>query len=242
MFGKFFPSRKMLYRALLRFFLLLAVLAAAAYAQAKPEGPVTLAELRLILSRAEKSPELIAPTNRELVAAVEERGVDFVLTPEEEWALQLREASDELIEALRSAVDPVEREYRLKVNRQQSLYLAFAQNFSSNDLTAKSTALNAGREFVTQYADDPNVAQIVTFMRRQMPFLERSVQALERQQEAMERERVRAMYRESMRDDARDNSRRNRQNAPTQNNTNTPAGNAAPAPPPNQQQQNQKPN
>ncbi len=214
----------MLYRALLRFFLLLNVFAGLTFAQAKPEGPVTLAEVRSMLTRAEESEALIAPTNRELIAAVEARGVDFVLTPEEEWALQLREASDELIEAIRTAINPVEREFRLKVAKQESLYLAFAQNFSRNELSAKSTALNAGREFIAEYADDPNVAQIVTFMRRQLPSLERTVQILERQADMMEQNRIRSLYQNA----ARENSRRSRrenpnQNAPAQTNTNTTA-------------------
>ena len=207
----------------LRLFLLLSVFAGLIFAQAKPEGPVTQAELRSILSRAEESGELIGPTNRELIAAIEERGVDFVLTPEEEWALQLREASDELIEAIRAAVNPVEREYRLKVAKQESLYLAFAQNFSRNELTAKNTALNAGREFIAEYSDDPNVAQIITFMRRQLPSLERTVQALERREQMMEQNRIRSLYQNSQ----RENSRRNR----TQTQTQTPAP-ATPKPPP----------
>lgn len=223
----------MLYRALLRLFLLLSVFAGLTFAQAKSEGPVTLAELRSILSRAEESDELIEPTNRELIAAIEERGVDFVLTPEEEWALQLREASDELIEAIRDAVNPDEREYRLKVAKQQNLYLAFAQNFSRGDLSAKSTALNAGREFIAEYSDDPNVAQIVTFMRRQMPSLERSVEALERREQMMEQNRIRSLYQNSQRENARRNRAQTQNQTPAR--TNTPAPNAKPAATPQQQ-------
>ena len=224
----------MLYRTLLHFFLLLNVAAAAAaYAQPKPDGPVTLAELRSILSRAEESKELIGPTNRELIAAVQERGVDFVLTPEEEWALRLREASDELIAALRGAIDPAEREFRLRVARQQNLYEAFARNFSSTDLTGKTVALNAGREFVAEYADDPNVAQIVAYMRRSIPSLERSVQILQRQYEMAERERMRTIYRESRRDN--DRRGRRREEAQAQPQTAPPAGKNPPA------QQNRKP-
>lgn len=224
----------MQYRTLLRLFLLLNVFAVLSFAQPKPEGPVTLAEVRSMLTRAEESDKLIASTNRELIAAIEDRGVDFVLTPEEEWALQLREASDELIGAIRSAVNPVEREYRLMVAKQESLYLAFAQNFSRPDLTAKSTALNAGREFIAEYSDDPNVAQIITFMRRQLPSLERSVEALARQAEMMEQNRIRSLYQNA----ARENTRRNRQNAPAQTNTNAPA----PAANTQQPQPPQKPN
>ena len=233
----------MLYRALLRLFLLLSVFAGLTFAQAKPEGPVTLAELRSVLSRAEESDELIGPTNRALIDAIEERGVDFVLTPEEEWALQLREASDELIEAIRAAVNPVEREYRLKVAKQEGLYLAFAQNFSRSDLTSKSTALNAGREFIAEYSDDPNVAQIITFMRRQLPSLERTVEALERREQMMEQNRIRSLYQNSQREamrEAQREARRNRdrtqnQTQPQPAQTNTPTPNTRPAIPTQQQ-------
>ena len=221
------------YGPLLLLFLLLIVTAAAAHAQLKANGPVTLAELRSILSRAERSQELIAPTNRELIAAIEARGVDFVLTPEEEWALRLREASDELIETLRSAVDPAEREYRLRVQRQQNLYDTFARNFNSTDLSGKNAALNAARDFVAEYADDPNVTQIVTYMRRTLPSLERSVQIMQRQQEMAERERMRSIYRESM----RDNNRRRRSETSPAAPANAPpptGNNGAPVPQPAQ--------
>lgn len=231
----------MLFRTLLNLFLLLGV-AAVAQAQLKANGPVTLAELRSILSRAEKSADLIAPTNKELIDAVEARGVDFVLTPEEEWALRLREASDDLIAALRSAFDPAEREFRLRVAKQQDLYNTFVSNFNSSDLSAKTAALNAARDFVADYADDSNVTQIVAYMRRTLPSLERSVQIMQTQADRVEQEHIRNLYRETM----RENERRRRETAGQQNanpnapktNTNSPTptpNGAVPAPPPRPQ-------
>jgi len=231
----------MLFRTLLNLFLLLGV-AVAAQAQLKANGPVTLAELRSILSRAETSADLIAPTNKELIDAVEARGVDFVLTPEEEWALRLREASDDLIAALRSAFDPAEREFRLRVAKQQDLYNTFVSNFNSSDLSAKTAALNAARDFVADYADDSNVTQIVAYMRRTLPSLERSVQIMQTQADRVEQERIRNLYRETM----RENERRRRETAVQQNanpnapktNTNSPTptpNGAVPAPPPRPQ-------
>ena len=231
----------MLFRTLLNLLLLLGV-AAVAQAQLKANGPVTLAELRSILSRAEKSADLIAPTNKELIDAVEARGVDFVLTPEEEWALRLREASDDLIAALRSAFDPAEREFRLRVAKQQDLYNTFVSNFNSSDLSAKTAALNAARDFVADYADDSNVTQIVAYMRRTLPSLERSVQIMQTQADRVEQEHIRNLYRETM----RENERRRRETAGQQNanpnapktNTNSPTptpNGAVPAPPPRPQ-------
>ena len=214
----------MLFRTLLNLFLLLGV-AVAAQAQLKANGPVTLAELRSILSRAETSADLIAPTNKELIDAVEARGVDFVLTPEEEWALRLREASDDLIAALRSAFDPAEREFRLRVAKQQDLYNTFVSNFNSSDLSAKTAALNAARDFVADYADDSNVTQIVAYMRRTLPSLERSVQIMQTQADRVEQERIRNLYRESMREGER--RRRETAGQPNANpNTNTTTTNS----------------
>ena len=238
-----------MFRTLLNLFLLLGVAAAAAQAQLKANGPVTLAELRSILSRAEKSADQIAPTNKELIDAVEARGIDFVLTPEEEWALRLREASDELIVTLRKAFDPEEREFRLRVARQQNLYNTFVSNFNSSDLSAKTAAMNAARDFVADYADDSNVTQIIAYMRRTLPSLERSVQMMQAQADRVEQERIRNLYRESMRESerrVRETARQSNANpnantnqgANTANTTNanapTPArdGNRPPPPPP----------
>ena len=235
----------MLYRTLLHFFLLLNVAAVAADAQLKANGPVTLAELRSILSRAERSAELVAPTNQELIAAIKERGVDFVLTPEEEWALRLREASDDLIAALRQAFDPAEREFHLRVARQQNLYNAFVNNFNSSELAAKSVALSAARDFVADYADDTNVAQIVAYMRRTLPSLERSVQTMQQQADRIEQERIRNLYRESVREAEgrrRETAAQPSTNTPTATTTNAappPAsGNRPPPPPPPVQKPN----
>jgi len=203
----------MQYRNLLCLFLLPLVIVVAAQAQSEPKNPVTLSELRRSLSAVETSEALIEPTNRELIAAVKARGVDFVLTPEEEWTLKLREASDELIAAIRGAIDPAEREFRLNVRRQQDLYTAFATNYKGLDLASRQAALTAAREFVGLYAKDPNVAEIVTFMQRNLPRLEQSVVMLQQREAAMERARAQSLERELSREQQRAERDRQRQEA-----------------------------
>lgn len=193
----------MLYRKLLHLFLLLAAVGVTAQAQPDPESPVTLSEIRSILTRAERTAGLVERTNKELIAAIERRGVDFVLTPEEEWVLRLREASDELIAAIRNAIDPAEREFRLNVRRQQDLYNAFATNYNRSDLAGRQTALNAAREFVGTYADDPNVAEIVTFMKRNLPRLEQSVAILQQRDAAIRQAQSQSAERELQREQQR---------------------------------------
>ena len=203
----------MRYQSLLCLFLLPFVIAVTANAQSEPTNPVTLYELRNGLTVAERSEELIASVNRDLIAAVKRRGVDFVLTPEEEWSLKLLEASDELVAAVHGAIDPAEREFRLNVRRQQALYTAFATNYKGLDLASRQAALTAAREFVGLYAKDPNVAEIVTFMQRNLPRLEQSVAMLQQREAAIERARAQSVEREVLREQERAKRDRQRQEA-----------------------------
>jgi len=184
----------MLFRANLQLFLVMLVAVASIAAQLPSDRtPVSKIEVLAALETSKGSEELIKKTNAELIEAIAERGVDFVLTPEEEWQMELRDASDELLEAIRGAVDPKEREHRINIDRQQRLYTTFATNFNSNDYAGKSAALIAAREFVGLYANDTNVAEIVTFMQRNMPRLEQSVNMLQQRETAMERARAQAL-------------------------------------------------
>ena len=221
----------MQYRNLLCLFLLPLVIVVAAQAQSEPKNPVTLSELRRSLSAVETSEALIEPTNRELIAAVKARGVDFVLTPEEEWTLRLREASDDLIAVIRGAIDPAEREFRLNVRRQQDLYTAFATNYNRPDLASRQTALTAAREFVGSYEMDANVAEIVTFMRRNLPRLEQSVTLLQQREAAMEQARAQSLERELSREQQRAERDRQRQEAAAARNAVRTDGSAMPAMP-----------
>lgn len=143
-------------------------------------GPVTSDEVSTILSRSPQTPEAIEKTNRELIAAIESRSVDFALTKEQEWSLKLLEASDELIEAIRTALTPEEREWKLKIAEQERLYYAFANNYKINQIESRREALEAGKEFIRRFSDDEWVGDIVIYMKRAIPQLERSIRFLER--------------------------------------------------------------
>lgn len=188
----------MLFRAHLQLFLLLTLAAGAAFAQSATESkPVSKSEVFASLEVAkEESQELILKTNKELIAAINERGVDFVLTPEEEWQLEMRDASEDLLAAIREAVDPKEREARINANRQQRLYNEFSAGYNANDLSSRRAALTAAREFISLYAADQNVAEIVTFMQRNLPRLEQGVAMMAQREEAMERVRTQALERQ----------------------------------------------
>lgn len=187
----------MLYRAQLHLLLFTVLAAGSVFAQSTDKRPVSKSEVFAALESAkEESQDLMVRTNADLIAAINVRGVDFVLTPEEEWQLEMRDASDELLAAIRDAVDPKEREARINADRQQRLYTQFASNYNGSDLASRSAALTAAREFVSLYAVDSSVAEIVTFMQRNLPRLEQSVNMLAQREEAMERARAQAIERQ----------------------------------------------
>lgn len=200
----------MLYRNPLHLFLLTLCFAAAVIAQ---QGPVTKSEIFSALENAKSSDELLQQTNEKLIEEIEERGLDFLLTPEEEWQLEMRDASEELIGVIRGAIDPAERAFRLKVRKQQRLYLSFATNFNSRDLEGRQAALDAAREFISLYENDPHVAEIVTFMQRNVPRMQRTVSMMERRQEAVERARAQALERQQRQQEQRAERDRRRQEA-----------------------------
>ncbi len=187
----------MLYRAQLHLLTIILLVAGAVFAQSAETKPVAKSDVFTALEAArEGTEELIAKTNAELVAAISKRGVDFVLTPEEEWQLGMRNASEDLLATIRQAVDPQEREARIAANNQQRLYAEFAAGYNSNDLASRRAALTAAREFVSLYSSDSNVAEIVTFMQRNLPRLEQGVTMMAQREEAMERVRAQALERQ----------------------------------------------
>lgn len=142
--------------------------------------PVTIHQIRRALRFTPETIEQVERTNRELIRAIKERGVDFALSKEEEWSLTLQNASDELVKAIRSAISAEEHERLLKIREQEALYYAFVNNYSQNDVTSRRIAADAGREFVRRYQGDANVAEIVAFLQRAVPALERSIRFMDR--------------------------------------------------------------
>lgn len=116
-----------------------------------PERPLTRREVRRWLTITQHDPELSAQANRDMIAEIERRGVEFALSEQEEWSFKLLEASDELLEAIRDAIPPEQRRSML-----------------------------AGQEFVERFGADPAARDQVNIVKRQLPQLERIIRALER--------------------------------------------------------------
>lgn len=151
---------------------------------------VTIQQIRRALRFTPETTELISRTNKELIEAVKARGVDFALSKEEEWALGLMNASDELMETIRESLSTDERERLLMIREQEGLYQTFVNNYSRNDVVSRRLAAEAGREFVRRYRNDANVAQIVAFLQRAVPALERSIRFMDRPVPAPRRQRT----------------------------------------------------
>ncbi|MGE0655692.1 MAG: hypothetical protein AB7P09_08710 [Pyrinomonadaceae bacterium] len=143
-------------------------------------SPVTIQDIRRSLRFTPEIPAHIQRTNSELIAAIKLRGVDFALSKEEEWALGLMEASDDLIAAIRNSMSPEERERRLRAREQEGIYYTFAQNQGRSDVASKRIAAAAGRDFLARYSSDASVAEKVSYIRKTLPALDRSIRTLER--------------------------------------------------------------
>ncbi len=150
------------------------------FAQIELANPVSIQQIRWALNHTPETPEQIRKTNAELIEAIRSRGVNFVLSPEEEWALSLRDASVELIETIRNATPVEERERLLLIRGQQGLYDTFVNNYTRPDATSRQIAVDAGKEFVRRYGRDANVAEIVAYLQRAVPMLERALRYTER--------------------------------------------------------------
>jgi hypothetical protein len=152
-----------------------AVPLAAQETEERPQRPVTKREIRVSLALSPETEEGIEDTNKELISKIKERGVDFALSREEEWSLQLQDASEELIRAIRDALPAEAREQLLKKTEQNELYSAFSRNYTRTDPNSRLIAVAAGKEFLRRYRNDTDVSDKVAFLQRTIPGLERSI-------------------------------------------------------------------
>lgn len=137
--------------------------------------PVTKREITVSLGMADEIPAQVKRVNMELIAAIKKRGVNFVLSRYEEWALQLQDASDELIKTIREAMTEEERARLLNEKEREKLYYSFMLNHTRTDAISQQIALTSGREYVRRYKGKPGEAQNVSAIERALPSLESAV-------------------------------------------------------------------
>lgn len=163
--------------------LILLSLVPVAYSQTVPlenDRPLTRREVRRWLTITQDDPEMSAQANLDIIAAIEQRGVDFALTPEQEWSFQLLEASDELIQAIRNGLPADQRQAILDAADKRNLYNSFLGNYARADLASRKTAYEAGQEFVRRYRADSSVRDQINFINRLLPQIDRAIRILER--------------------------------------------------------------
>jgi hypothetical protein len=166
----------MQFRNLMRLVLLSIAFAVPAAAQIDLKNrPVTKREIKVSLGMANEIPAQVNRVNKELIAAIKKRGVNFVLSKYEEWVFQLQDASDELIKSIREAMSEEERARRLDETEREKLYYSFMLNHTRTDRASQQIALTSGREYVRRYKGKSGEAQNISLMERTLPTLERSV-------------------------------------------------------------------
>lgn len=104
--------------------------------------------------------------NKSLIKEIQERGVDFTLSSEEEEkSFKKLGASDLLIKAIRE-------NFSKTVQERISLYKKFTDNYNGT-LEQKKIALDAAKEFIEKYSDDGDSKDIIKYFRSNIPAMEK---------------------------------------------------------------------
>lgn len=136
-----------------------------------PETPLTYKAIRQKLIFRSRVRETDAEISRKVLTEVARRKVDFVLTPEEADSLKAIGASKELIEAIKSSV-PKERLVEIeRLNEMTRLYNLYTDNFYKKTEKELKIAIEAGKEFIRRYKNDPEVKTQVDYLKSNIPIL-----------------------------------------------------------------------
>ena len=124
-------------------------------------------------SRIKKSDKQVA---NEIAAEIRRRTVEFIITLEEEKALRKIGANDELIDAIRNGIPEEKREHVLKLEEMTRVYVRFTDNYYKKTIPEIRIAIEAGKEFIRLYGDDPEVKEQVDYLRSTIPKLEKMIE------------------------------------------------------------------
>lgn len=107
--------------------------------------------------------------NKVLVKRVQELGVDFTLSLEEEKSFRKIGASDLLIKAIRENFSKTLRE---KID----LYKKFTDNYNGKTIEQKKIAVDAAKEFIEKFSDEEDGSKIlIEYLRKVIPALEKQI-------------------------------------------------------------------
>ncbi len=140
--------------------------------QAQQENPLNLSLIRKTLFLRFRLGESNEEINGKLIAEINIRKVDFILTSEDEEVLKKAGGSDLLIKAIRGNL-PKEVETKLiRIEEQKILYTKFTDNYNGT-VEKKKIAIEAGKEFIKRYSDDRSVKEIIDYLVINVPQLEK---------------------------------------------------------------------
>ena len=140
------------------------------------ERPIHYQDIQAMLvfrSRIKKSDKQVA---NEIAAEIRRRTVEFIITLEEEKALRKIGANDELIDAIRNGIPEEKREHVLKLEEMTRVYVRFTDNYYKKTIPEIRIAIEAGKEFIRLYGDDPEVKEQVDYLRSTIPKLEKMIE------------------------------------------------------------------
>jgi len=157
--------------------------------QARTDKNVPL-ELQEILSKLTFTSRInhsFEELNEQLVVAVRNRGVNFIVSDENRQAIRKAGGNDALIKAIDIAPKPkmkaeispgISPEESRRLDEENRLYQIVLKNFRSRDPETLQKAIDAAKEFLRRFGDDPRAKPQVDWMRPKIPIWENLVQRM----------------------------------------------------------------
>jgi hypothetical protein len=160
-------------RSLSTLFLILLGFTACLHAQSPSSSPQTTTEISYdeILKRLQShNQKSTLEINEELIDAVHKQDIWFVLTEDLKKELISAGANKELIEAIDNALPKATRDEVLEIQR---LWKIVVDNYYWVYPERTLKAINAGKEFLSKFSDEPHEKEYVDWLRKTLPKLEK---------------------------------------------------------------------
>jgi hypothetical protein len=156
-------------RSLSTLFLILLGFTACLHAQSQSSSPQKTTEISYdeILKRLQlRDQKSTLEINNELIDAVHKQGIWFVLTKDLKKELVSAGASKGLIQAIDNALSKATRQKILEILR---LWTIILENHSLHNDAGTARFIEAGKEFLNKFSDEPRVKEQVEWLRKELP-------------------------------------------------------------------------
>ena len=137
------------------------------------ERPVELQEILSKLTFTSRINHSFEELNKELVSAVQKRGVNFVIMDKDRQAIRKAGGNDELIKTVDAAPKPKimlatsslsPGDVRL-IDEENRLYNIILMNYKASDRVRLQKAIDAAKEFLRRFGDDPGAKTQVDWIK-----------------------------------------------------------------------------